>query len=100
MALFLASYDIPEKDRDEYQELWDYFDNLKATKVLYSEYAVPFNGRALDLANAINKHLRKEDRLLICELFDGSGGTCVWINLMISDDAFRKLLRDHARTLN
>jgi hypothetical protein len=99
MALYLASYDIAEKDRDEYQELWDYFDSIGAVKILYSEYAVPFTGKAIDLANKISTHLKSADRLLICELFDGDNGTCAWMNLRISSDAFRKLLTGFARTL-
>ena len=100
MALYLASYDIPEKDRDEYQELWDYFDSLGAVKILFSEYAVPFEGKAIDLTNKLLTHLRPADRLLVCELFDGTGGTVAWKNLRISDEAFRKLLTSHARTIN
>ena len=97
MPLYLASYDIAEKDRDEYQELWDYLDGLKAVKILYSEYAVPFAGKAIDLANEISAHLRAADRLLVCELFDGD--TCAWTNLRVSDDIFRTLLSNFARTL-
>lgn len=100
MALYLASYDIPEKDRDEYQELRDYFDSLGAIKILFSEYAVPFAGKAIDLANKISKHLRPADRLLACELFNGDNGTCAWNSLRINSDDFRKLLTSHARTLN
>ena len=99
MALYLASYDIKEEDRDEYQELWDYFDQLGAARILYSEYAVPFKGRAFELTKAICKHLRPADRLLVCEFFDG-GDTCAWLNLKIGDTAFQKLLKDYARTLN
>ncbi len=98
MALYLASYDVNEKNREEYQQLWDYFDSLKAVKILYSEYAVPFSGTALDLANKITPHLKQGDRLLVCELFNASG-VCAWRNLMISDDAFKKLLADYARGL-
>jgi hypothetical protein len=100
MTLYLASYDIVEKDRDEYQELWAYFDELGSVKILYSEYAVPFSGTALELTEKITKHLRKDDRLLVCELFNGKGGTLAWKNLRISDDAFRKLLTSHARSIN
>lgn len=100
MPLYLASYDVDEKDKDEYQELWAYFDELGSVKILYSEYAVPFSGTALELTNKINKHLKKDDRLLVCELFDGTGGTVAWKNLRISNDAFRKLLTGHARTIN
>jgi hypothetical protein len=97
MALYLASYDIPEKDRDEYQELWNYFDSLGAVKILFSEYAVPFNGNAVDLANKINGHLRAGDRLLVCELFNSDN--CAWLSLMINSAAFQKLLADFARTI-
>jgi hypothetical protein len=98
MALYLASYDIREQHQDEYQELWNYFDRLRAVKILYSEYAVPFNGPAIGLANEINTHLKPKDSLLVCELFNGN--TCSWVNLKISDDAFRNLLTRYARTLN
>ncbi len=50
MALYLASYDIQEQHRDEYQELWDYFGSINAVRILFSEYAVPFNGKAIELA--------------------------------------------------
>jgi hypothetical protein len=100
MALYLASYDIPEKDRDEYQELWDYFKQLSAVRILYSEFAVPFEGRALDLAGKILKRLKPADRLLVCELFGGTGDTLAWRNLIISDEDFRVLIRRHARALN
>ncbi len=100
MALYLVSYDIPGKNEDEYQELWDYLGSLGGVKILYSEYAVPFTGGAFALADKINKnHLKSGDRLLVCELFNG-GGACAWLNLKISDAAFEKLLTDFARTLN
>jgi hypothetical protein len=100
MALYLASYDIPEKDRDEYQELWNYFDQLGAVRILFSEYAVPFNGRALALATEIMKHLKSADRLLVCELFQGAGDSLAWHHLIIAKDEFVALLHRHARTLN
>ncbi|HVO62215.1 MAG TPA: hypothetical protein VMT53_14860 [Terriglobales bacterium] len=97
MALYLISYDIAERNREEYQELWDYLDSLGSQRILYSQYAVPFNGKAIDLANRIQPHVRTGDRLFVSELFDG--GTCAWINLRISTEAFRKLLTDYARRL-
>lgn len=100
MSLFLASYDIEEKHRDEYQALWNYFSNLNAVRILYSEFAVPFNGHAIDLANEITAHLRSGDRLLVCELFDGKSGTRAWRRLMIGDEVFRKLLSTYARRLD
>lgn len=97
MALYLLSYDISEKNHD-YQSLWDYMDSLGATKILYSEYAVPFSGRSLELATEAYKHIMKGDRLLTCELFNG-GGTCAWSNLMITNDEFNAILLKYARKL-
>jgi hypothetical protein len=99
MALYVASYAIAEIDRDEYQELWAYLDSLGAVRILYSEYAVPFTGTAIDLGNTISSHLRSSDRLFICELFNGDNGTLAWMDLRISSDNFRKLLTDFARSL-
>jgi hypothetical protein len=98
MSLYLASYDIAEQDRDEYQALWAYFDSLGSIKVLFSQYAVPFSGTALELATKVQPHLKKPDRLLVCELFNGPTASA-WINLRVTDDAFRALLTKHARTL-
>jgi hypothetical protein len=98
MPLYLASYDIQEKHHDEYQELWDYFDQLKAVKILYSEYAVPFPDGAMDLAKKINNHLRPNDRLLVCELFNGD--PIAWSSLLIETAAFQNLLTNYARALN
>jgi hypothetical protein len=98
MALYLISYDVNEKNREEYQELWDYLDSLKSRKLLYSEYAVPFTGTALELANKITPHLKQADRLLVCELFNGAS-TCACKNLMISTADFSALLTKYARRL-
>jgi hypothetical protein len=46
MALYLVSYDI-EKKNDDYQSLWDELKTLKAVKILYSEWAVPYGGTVL-----------------------------------------------------
>jgi hypothetical protein len=101
MPLYLVSYDIKEENRDEYQELWDYLDALGGVRILFSEYAVPFNdGGAFDLATKINKHLKTGDRLLVCELFDGESQTRAWVRLRIGDDAFQEMLTNYARTLN
>jgi hypothetical protein len=98
MALYLISYDIAEKNREEYQELWDYLDGLGSVKILYSEYAVPFDGLAIDLGKKISPHLKTGDRLFVCELFDNSECSA-WKNLMITTDEFSKLLTTYARHL-
>lgn len=99
MALYLISYDVDEKNREEYEELWSDLDGLGAVKVLYSEYAVPFSGKAIDLASKIEAHLKEGDRLLVCELFD-STPTNAWLNLKISTAKFRELLTKYARSLS
>jgi CRISPR-associated endonuclease Cas2 len=99
MALYLVSYDIKEEDRDEYQELWDYFDELGAKRLLFSEYATPYDGTAFELAQKVCQHLRPADRLLVCELFNSNNDALAWFNVRIGDDVFNKLLTGRARTL-
>ncbi len=96
--LYLASYDIAEQDADEYQKLWDYFDSIGSAKLLYSQYAVPFTGTALELATKIQAYLKKADRLLVCELFN-STPTAACTNLKITTAVFGEMLVKHARTL-
>lgn len=97
MALYLVSYDIAEKNGD-YQSLWDELDTLGAVRILYSEWATPFNGTGLQLVNLLIKHVEKGDRLFACELFGGQGPVA-WRSLRVSDDDFRELLKNHARRL-
>ena len=98
MALFLISYDITEKNHD-YQSLWDFLNQLGAQRILYSEWAVPWrnDSSAKELADAATAHLMKGDGLFVCELFDNTP-TDAWRTLRISDDDFRALLREYART--
>jgi hypothetical protein len=76
----------------------DYFDSLGAVKILFSEYAVPFPDKAIDLTNKVLKHLKAGDRLLVCELFNCD--VTAWSNLMLDDAGFQKRLTSSARTLN
>jgi hypothetical protein len=68
MALYLISYDISNKNHD-YQSLWDRLAQLKATKILYSEWLLPQNnpGIAMALATDLNKHIMAGDSLLVQE---------------------------------
>jgi hypothetical protein len=98
MALYLVSYDISEKNHD-YQSLWDYLNSLGAQRILYSEWATPWpnDSSALNLISALIPHVMGGDRLFACELFDNLP-TCAWRSLRITDDAFRRLLTEFART--
>lgn len=89
MALYLVSYDIAEKNHD-YQLLWDRLGELRATKILYSEWLLPHpnTGMAKPIADDLVKRIADGDRLLVQEVC----GDAAWINLMISTDTMRKLL--------
>ena len=89
MALYLISYDVSSKNHD-YQSLWDRLAQLKAVRILYSEWLLPRSntGIALDLANDLSKHIEAGDSLLVQEV----GQDAAWVKLKISDDAMSKLL--------
>jgi hypothetical protein len=89
MALYLISYDIADKDAFEYQPLWDELKNIGAVRILYSEWVV--KGDVNQSANIYEKLApltTMKDRLLVQELTNDAA----WDKLLISDDAFRKLL--------
>jgi hypothetical protein len=94
MALYLISYDIAEKDAFEYEGLWAALRAIGATKILYSEWVLPgeLNG-ASGIYNKVCGLVQGKDRLLVQEITEGA----VWDKLLISDDAFRGLLK-HARS--
>ncbi len=90
MALYLISYDISEKDAAEYQPLWDLLKKMGAVKILYSEWVVPeVADKAADIYNRIAPLTKQADRLLVQEM----GMNAAWDKLLISDEAFRKLIR-------
>jgi hypothetical protein len=95
MALYLVSYDIAEKDKAEYEDLWAKLKEIKATKILYSEWLVvkdhqsPGN-TAKDIFNLLSPLIRKDDRLLVQEL----GGYAAWDKLLISEEKFKELVNN------
>jgi hypothetical protein len=97
MALYLLSYDIAEKNND-YQSLWDFLEGLGAKRILYSEWAVPWDNdsSALKLVKAALEHMMKGDGIFACELFDNTP-TSAWRTLRISSDDFKGLLDQYAR---
>jgi hypothetical protein len=94
VALYLISYDIDEKDKAEYEPLWALLKEMRATRILWSEWVIPRDsGSAVVIYDRIMPLLKTADRLLVQELtVDAS-----WDKLLISDDAFRKLLVAFAR---
>ena len=94
MALYLISYDIVAKDAFEYGPLWAKLEALGATKILYSEWVLPREnaGWASKIYAELAPLTTQNDRLLVEEITTDA----TWDKLLISDDAFKKLLA-HAR---
>ena len=87
MSLYLISYDINDKNRDEYPELWAELDRIDAVKILYSEWIVIESvGQAASIYERLSPMIKQTDRLLVQELLRD----CSWDRLLISDDDFRK----------
>jgi hypothetical protein len=71
MALYLVSYDIADKDRDEYEDLWAKLKELKATKILYSEWVVirkydPNGNTAHEIYKALSPLISSSGRTIDC----------------------------------
>jgi CRISPR/Cas system-associated endoribonuclease Cas2 len=90
LALYLISYDIDEKNSEEYEPLWTLLEKWKAIKVLYSEWVVVAKPNlAQKIANAILQlPLKDSDRLLVQEVTQDAA----WWNLKISDNDFQEFL--------
>jgi hypothetical protein len=89
MALYLISYDIAEKDAFEYKPLWDQLEQLKAVKILYSEWIMIADaGQASTIYGKVAPLTQKKDRLLVQEVTKDAQ----WDQVLISDDDFRKWL--------
>jgi len=94
MALYLVSYDIDAKDKDEYEGLWAELRNMNATRILYSEWLIAAGvNEAVAIYDSLTPHIRQDDRLLVQEVC----GQAAWDKLMITDDAFRKILISNTR---
>jgi hypothetical protein len=94
MALYLISYDINEKDEFEYGPLWQRLKSMGAVKILDSEWAMEADESSASMIYVrLAAMVQSKDRLLIQEVTSDAA----WDKVMISDDAFQKLLRS-ART--
>ena len=90
MSVYLISYDINEKNKEEYQPLWDKLAEMQAVKILYSEYLVvgrPFHH--IEIYEQLSPLIRSNDRLLVQEVVQNSA----WDRLLISDEEFRAILK-------
>jgi hypothetical protein len=90
VALYLISYDINEKDEFEYGPLWQRLKSMGAVKLLDSEWAMEADeSSASTIYVRLAPMVQLKDRILIQEL----SSDAAWDKVMISDDAFLKLLR-------
>jgi hypothetical protein len=93
VALYLVSYDIDDKNKEEYEPLWAKLKELQAAKILYSEWILVDDlGKANAIYGEIAPLTRTNDRLLVQELTKDAA----WDKLLISDDDFLTWL-EHAR---
>ncbi len=94
MALYLISYDIDEKNKDEYEPLWAFLRKIKAVKILYSEWIVESPvAQAASIYNEIAPIIKANDRLLVQELH----AEAAWDKLLIGDDEFKTIVLRAAR---
>lgn len=94
MALYLISYDINEKNKDEYEPLWAFLRKIDAVKILYSEWIVSWQaGQSAHIYNEMSPLITQSDRLLVQEVTINAA----WDRLLISDDEFRGILNASAR---
>ncbi len=96
MALYLISYDIAEKDKFEYQSLWDCLETLGAVRILYSEWLLARQAaQSQEIFDQLAPTIQEKDRLLVIEV----GRDAVWDKLLISDETFRNLILNNARMI-
>jgi hypothetical protein len=91
MALYLISYDINEKDEFDYDGLWTLLKELRAARILYSEWIINgAAGTARAIYDKIAPRTQAKDKLLVQEVTNDA----VWDHLMISDSDFDKWLTE------
>lgn len=89
MALYLISYDIAEKDAFEYEPLWEKLREIKAERILYSEWVViADSGQSGAIYDIIAPLTQQKDKILVQEVTTDAH----WDKLMVSDDDFRDFL--------
>jgi hypothetical protein len=94
VALYLISYDISEKDKEEYEPLWAALRQMGATKILLSQWVVKGAvGDAARIYDKLSPIITSIDRLLVQEILQD----CSWDRLMISDSAYSELVTKNAR---
>jgi CRISPR-associated endonuclease Cas2 len=89
--LYLVSYDLTAPGRD-YRSLGDRLQQLRAERVLNSQWFVISSATALDLTRELLQFVDRTDRVLVTEITQQSA----WRTLLMPDDRMREWFR-HAR---
>jgi hypothetical protein len=74
MAIYLISYDIIEKNRDEEPAVLEKLKKMKAVRCLYSEWLYESASDALVIAEAVATALSEGDRLLVLQISNSAYG--------------------------
>ena len=87
MAVYLVSYDLDKPGKD-YTGIINAIKNMGGVKGLFSEWFVVSRIlSASQIYNALAPFIDSNDRLLVVALT----GEAAWYNLMVSNEAIRKL---------
>ena len=70
--VYLISYDLIGKGEDDYPQLIEALKKDGAVRILYSEWLVQSNDRAVGVASRYAKLLDNNDRLFVCEVTQNS----------------------------
>jgi hypothetical protein len=90
MPNYLVSYDLDKPGPQDYDLLDDTLKSMGGTRVLYSQWLVKTELSGWDLEETLMGYIDPNtDSMLVVQIDRGHSS---WNRLMISDDAFRKLL--------
>jgi len=86
MAYFAVTYDLIEKDREDYQELYDELNFLQAHRYQESCWFVDADMTTIELRNLLSTHMEDKDRLMVIMFSTKPAGkrslpgTTAWLN--------------------
>jgi CRISPR/Cas system-associated endoribonuclease Cas2 len=89
MATYLISYDLDKPGTQNYQRLEARLRDLKATRVLYSQWILQFAANAASLEHDFKQYIDPStDSFLVVEI----NRNVSWNRLRVSDDEFKAIL--------
>lgn len=67
---FIIAYDLNKKESKDYQELYDYLDNINAIQVQESVWGLKSSKTAKELRDLLKSHIKKSDRIFVAQISD------------------------------